>query len=234
MRLYLSQRIQVAKRKISRSEVVMAENVVPEQDQHPLTLYTIGHSNHPFERFAELLAQYEIALLVDVRSQPYSRYATHFNRPELEYLIERRGIPYLYMGGELGGRPDGDIYYDRESHVLYDKVAEASFFLKGIERLIDECSIRRVAIMCSEEDPENCHRRLLIGRVLVDRNVELLHIRGDGRLVGDTNCRREAPAPTLWDGLFAGNGESQEWKSIQPVLRRKPQESSSSLFDDME
>lgn len=211
----------------------MAESVVLEQDQHPLVVYTIGHSNHPFERFAELLERYEIALLVDVRSQPYSRYVRHFNRQELEYLIERQRIPYLYMGDELGGRPNSDSYYDGESHVLYGKVAKADFFLKGIDRLVDECSMRRVAIMCSEEDPENCHRRLLIGRVLVDRKVELLHIRGDGRLVADTDCGRETPAPTLWDGLLTGNGESQEWKSIRPVLRRKPQESSSSLFDDM-
>ncbi len=107
----------------------MAESVVSEQDQHPLIVYTIGHSNHPFEWFAELLVRHEITLLVDVRSQPYSRYVKHFNRPELEYLIERRGIPYLYMGEELGGRPNSDNYYDPEGHVLYSKVAEARFFL---------------------------------------------------------------------------------------------------------
>ncbi|HEX6122481.1 MAG TPA: DUF488 domain-containing protein, partial [Ktedonobacterales bacterium] len=148
----------------------------------PLTIYTIGHSNQPMERFLALLERHGIQILADVRSQPYSRYVPHFNQVSLEDAVERRGIQYLFLGQELGGRPIGDEFYDAEGYVLYGVVAEAPFFRRGIERLKDEAALSRVAVMCSEEDPTNCHRRLLIARVLAGEDVRVLHLRSDGAI----------------------------------------------------
>jgi uncharacterized protein (DUF488 family) len=59
-----------------------------------ITIYTIGHSNHSGEAFLALLHQHEITCLVDVRSQPYSRYNPHFNREALALSLKAAQIGY--------------------------------------------------------------------------------------------------------------------------------------------
>ncbi|HEX9056240.1 MAG TPA: DUF488 domain-containing protein [Ktedonobacterales bacterium] len=195
----------------------------------PLTIYSIGHSNQSLRSFIALLQRHGIQSLLDVRSAPYSRYVPHFNRPELEDAVERQGIRYIYLGDELGGRPLGDEFYDAQDHVLYAHVANAPFFLRGLERLVDEGSEYRAAIMCSEEDPTNCHRHLLIARVLESQEVQVLHIRGDDREQTEEDLK---PAPTLWDAEPSSAEEESEWKSIRPVSRRRLPSSSSSRSDE--
>jgi uncharacterized protein (DUF488 family) len=201
----------------------------------PPTVYTIGHSNHPLDAFLALLERHGIRTLVDVRSQPYSRYVTHFNRPDLEAAIERRGLRYVYFGDELGGRPPGDEFYDAEGHVLYGRTAQAPFYRRGLDRLIEEGSLYKTAIMCSEEDPTDCHRRLLIARTLADAGVEVVHIRADGRLQHVDDFLHEQQM-SLWGAAASESGEDEdaEWKSIRPVSRRRPQSSSSNPSDEWE
>lgn len=203
------------------------------------TVYSIGHSNHTIEKFIRLLKLHGIQILADVRSSPYSRYVTHFNRLDLEDAVERQGIQYLFMGDTLGGRPEGDEFYDAESHVLYSRLAEAPFFLKGIERLTDEAAMSHVAFMCSEEDPTNCHRRMLISRVLSKQGVQVGHIRGDGSVQTEADLAEDSP-PAVQMSLFgdedAGGNSSEEraWRSILPVSRRRPQPNSLNRSNDTE
>src|ERR1043165_9075518 len=124
-------------------------------------LYSIGHSRHPIERFLQLLEQHRIETLVDVRSMPYSRFSPHFGIHALRKAVADAGRAYLFLGKELGGGPEGAEYYDGEGHVLYGRRAEASDFCAGLDRLAVEADSHRVAIMCSEENPDSCHRRLL-------------------------------------------------------------------------
>jgi len=205
------------------------------EGQASVTIYTIGHSNHTLERFLALLTDHAIASLVDVRSAPYSRYVTHFNRSDLEAAIERRGLRYTYLGDELGGRPPGDEFYDEDGHVLYSRTARAPFYLRGQDRLIEEGALYRTAFMCSEEDPTDCHRRLLIARTLGEQGVDVVHIRADGRLQREDDFRHEQQL-SLWDTASNTGGEDEdaEWKSIRPVSRRRPQSSSSSPSDEWE
>src|SRR6266496_2246839 len=98
-------------------------------------LYSIGHSTLSLARFLELLVQYDIQVLVDIRSRPFSRHVPHFNGPELKAAIRRVGIRYLFLGDELGGRPSSAEYYDSEGHVLYGRLSEAPSFIDGIQRL---------------------------------------------------------------------------------------------------
>ena len=186
-------------------------------------LFTVGHSNHAFAVFAELLKKHRIDVLVDTRSSPYSQYVTHFNREAIQAELPTRGIKYLYLGEELGGRPDGAEFYDEAGHVRYYRVAESAKFLGGIERV--EAGIRkfRVALMCSEEDPTVCHRFLLVSRVLATRGVAVFHIRGDGTVQSDADLQDAA----LFQGsLFDAPGE-QPWKSLRSVSPRKTRGSSS-------
>src|SRR5438270_6620197 len=106
-----------------------------EQDHQIVTVYSIGHSNQSAKAFLELLHAHEVQILIDVRSSPYSKYVSHFNSSTLAAIVQQYSIKYLFMGEELGGRPDGDEFYDAEHHVLYSHVAASSAFLEGISRL---------------------------------------------------------------------------------------------------
>ena len=186
-----------------------------------LHIFTIGHSNHSLETFVDLLQQNGIEVLVDTRSQPYSKYASHFNKEALKLALPKVGIKYAFFGKELGGRPDGEAFYDEEGHVLYGNVAEAPFFLEGIERLEKGAAKYRVAIFCSEENPSVCHRRLLVTRVLQQRGDSVCHIRGDGRLQTEEELQAEDAAR---DGGQQSLFETEEvvvWRSILSVLPKK-------------
>jgi uncharacterized protein (DUF488 family) len=183
-------------------------------------LYSIGHSNQPCDSLLGLLRQHRIDVLADVRSAPYSKYCPQFDKHALEAAVREAGLQYVFLGRELGGRPEGAEYYDAEGYVLYWRRAEAPEFLAGIERLERGRQQYRIAVLCSEEDPAGCHRHRLIGRVLAARGTALLHIRGDGRV--QTADALESPQMAL----FADFGESA-WKSIRSVLPREPRATSS-------
>ena len=175
------------------------------------TLLSVGHSNHALERFLDLLRLHRLEVVVDVRSHPYSRFAPQYNRETLSEALQRVGIKYVFLGRELGGRPEGEEYYDAEGHVLYGRVAQSPVFGEGIARLENGLSRYRVAIMCSEEDPTDCHRRLLVTRVLGDRGVEVRHVRGDGRV----QLERELAGAAQGD-IFNGFEETA-WRSTRSV-----------------
>ena len=129
-------------------------------------LLSIGHSTQSLEDLVALLQQHRIEVVGDVRTSPFSRFNPQFNRRDLQLGLNEAGIQYVFLGAELGGRPDGDEFYDPDSHVLYGRMAETPEFKAGLSRLLDGTKRFRVAMMCSEEDPVECHRFLLITRVL--------------------------------------------------------------------
>jgi uncharacterized protein (DUF488 family) len=146
-------------------------------------LFTLGHSNHSAEKFVWLLKQHAIELVVDVRSQPFSRYSPHFRKQSLGELLAEHGIAYLWLPA-LGGRPKEPELYDALGRPDYVKMAQTKAFREGVMRLLSEVNQRRTAIVCSEEDPSHCHRRLLVVRALTLENPawpeRILHIRKDG------------------------------------------------------
>ena len=189
-------------------------------------IWTIGHSNHALDNFLGLLVQHDIEVLVDVRSRPYSRYTPHFSRDVLREDVTNAGLGYLFMGKELGGRPADPSLYDEEGHVRYDAVSGTPDFTAGIARLRHGIVRFRVALLCSEDDPIHCHRRLLVGRVLRDGGTEVLHIRGDGRIESEDQVdARERPASGQL-GMF-DDAEVRPWRSIRSVSRGDPPQPSS-------
>jgi uncharacterized protein (DUF488 family) len=187
---------------------------------------TIGHSNHTVEHFLSLLKAHEVQVVVDTRSQPYSKYATQFDHEVLKLALQDAGIRYLYLGRELGGRPEGDEFYDGDGHVLYDRVAATSLFQEGLSRLERGIREYKVALLCAEENPAACHRRLLVGRVLVDRGIQVEHIRGDGRIQTEEEVAAEVDPNRDQLTLFQ-KVEAEPWKSIPSVLRKKRPNNSS-------
>lgn len=138
-------------------------------------IYTIGHGNKSFEEFLLELNSLGIKYLIDIRSKPYSKWSTHFNQEPLKALLQRNGITYVYMGDVLGGLPNDPTCYTN-GKVDYSKVAQKDFFIAGINRLIKASqSDIPISIMCSEADPKMCHRYKLIGKVLTDNHIPVLH-----------------------------------------------------------
>jgi len=178
-----------------------------------LHVLTIGHSNHQIGHFLDLLKSHSVQAVADTRSQPYSEYASHFDQKPLKKTLEAEGIRYVFLGRELGGRPDGDEFYDDQGHVLYDRVSETHLFREGLSRLESGIREYKVAMLCAEENPAACHRRLLVGRVLLDHGIQVDHIRGDGRIQTEDEVAAETDPNRDQLTLFK-KVEAEPWKSI--------------------
>ena len=190
------------------------------------SFFTVGHSNHDLDAWLALLRQHEVEVVVDTRSSPYSKYVPQFDKELMRRSLEQAGLHYLFLGAELGGRPANPAYYDARGRVLYSRLHDDARFQEAIARLETGIERFRVALVCGEEDPAHCHRRLLIGRVLAERGHTMLHIRGDGRLESDETVAAEAGKPLIdtQPALFAELDEDQ-WRSTASVLPKKAPES---------
>lgn len=180
-------------------------------------LWTVGHSNHTLEVFLDLLASERINSVVDVRSYPFSRFAPQFNREEIKVALAESGLIYLFMGEELGGRPSRPDHYDAEGHALYGLMAEEPVFQRAIDRLLCGATTHRIALMCSEGQPQGCHRRLLVSRVLAEHGATINHILPDASLISENGA-----------GFAQGDGQAalfdeggSVWRSTQSVSRRR-------------
>lgn len=193
--------------------------------QEARPIWTIGHSNHDMSTFIDLLRGQRIEVLADVRSQPFSRFKPQFNRRPLKSSLGEAKIRYVFLGDELGGRPPESKFFDEEGHVLYGEVAKTPRFLAGLDRLLDGWKKFRVAMMCSEENPTDCHRRLLVTRVLVKRGVPVIHVRGNGTTISEAAfaVRQVRPAQPALFGQ-----EDAPWRSTRSVSQSTPQRISSS------
>jgi uncharacterized protein (DUF488 family) len=146
-------------------------------------LYTIGHGNRKAPDFFDLLKEYGIEYLVDVRSVPYSRFHPQFNRNALESFLAQHDIRYVFMGDELGGRPKDVTCYCKDGKIDYEMLKGKDFFKNGIDRLKTAYDKDiNLAIMCSERNPCECHRSKLIGQVLAADHIIVLHIDEQGKI----------------------------------------------------
>ena len=149
-----------------------------------LSIHTIGHADHGITHFIDLLHEHAITLVVDVRSQPYSQWASQFNRELLAHDLEAAGIAYLFMGDALGGRPDDPALYDPgQDRPDYARMAQTPAYRSGIDQLLELARTQCVTVMCGEGDHRGCHRHLLIAQTLLDRGARVLHVQLDGTTV---------------------------------------------------
>lgn len=146
-------------------------------------LLTIGHSTHTSERFLDLLRCHGVGAIADVRSTPASRFAPQFNREAIRRALAMSGVRYVFLGKELGARSADPSCYVH-GKVQYERLARTPQFQSGISRILDGASRGTVALMCTEREPLDCHRAILVSKVLVERGAEVSHILGDGSLEG--------------------------------------------------
>jgi uncharacterized protein (DUF488 family) len=144
-------------------------------------VYTIGHSTHSIERFLVLLKASVITALGDVRSNPYSRMNPQFNRESLKESLQTVDIKYVFLGKELGARSEDKSCY-RNGQVQYDLLSQTDLFKKGIQRVKDGARLYRIALMCAEKEPLECHRTILVARRLYEDGMCIKHILADGQV----------------------------------------------------
>jgi uncharacterized protein (DUF488 family) len=144
-------------------------------------IYTIGHSIHSIEALTRLLKAVGVTAVADVRSAPYSRYQPQFNRETLEKSLREVEIEYVFLGDELGGRSPNESDFE-DGRVVYSRLRQRSEFDKGLERVIAGSQKYVLALMCTEKEPLDCHRTLLVAQALTEQGVEISHIHSDSSL----------------------------------------------------
>lgn len=152
-------------------------------------VFTIGHSTLPYWDFLSLLRGAGVTAVADVRSSPYSRHQPQFNRETLYQEFRADGIAYVFLGDHLGGRPrDSSLF--RGGVADYEEMAKTKAFRAGIKRVLEGANKYKVALMCSERNPLDCHRCLLVGRALKERKTRVMHImdNGDVRSQEEIEC----------------------------------------------
>ena len=149
-------------------------------------VFTIGHSNHSPEAFLALLSNHGVTAVADVRSAPFSRFCPQFNRGPLGVALKERGIRYTFLGQELGGRSADPSHY-RDGRIRYELVARTSGFREGVARVVAGAARYRIALMCAEKEPLDCHRTLLVAPALAARGVAVVHVLAGGELESHEN-----------------------------------------------
>jgi hypothetical protein len=182
-------------------------------------LFSIGHSNLEFSRFLQLLQGAGVSTLIDVRSHPFSRWVPWCNRPNLELALVESRMRYIFRGDSLGGRPSQADVYDSNGRLDFDRVKSSDFFQEGIEDLLHIVKDSKTAMTCSEEDPIDCHRGLLVAPALKERGIAATHIRSNGSLESQIEFESRLIKITgagagLLDGLLAATLSSEDRRQI--------------------
>ena len=140
-------------------------------------LYSIGYGNRSWDEVRRLLCARGSEFLIDVRSNPFSKFNPSFGRDSLVELCKKSGIRYVFMGDTLGGKPISNDHFDIDGKVDYMRLADGVEFQSGLSRLVAAnnkgiC----VCVMCSELRPQDCHRCKLIGSELKELGIDMIHI----------------------------------------------------------
>lgn len=142
-----------------------------------MDLFTIGHSNYEINYFINIVKKYKINCIVDVRSIPYSKYSPQYNKENIKKLLKINKINYIYMGKEFGAMRTAKTLYTKEGYVDFEKVKYDKDFKLGINRA--KVGVERgykIAFMCAEKIPSDCHRCILIGRTFKNLGYNIINI----------------------------------------------------------
>ncbi|MCQ2965957.1 MAG: DUF488 domain-containing protein [Alphaproteobacteria bacterium] len=149
-------------------------------------IFTIGHSVHRIDDFIDLLKSYQIDYVIDVRSDPHSKYAYEFNKENLKPAIEKNLLNYVHMGKYFGARREDMSLYSRKEngkrYLDFDKVRSSEDFLKGYESICRGVEKFNIAFMCAEKNPMDCHRAIMVSKAFTDHGYKVKHILEDGTI----------------------------------------------------
>lgn len=139
-------------------------------------IFTIGHSTRETSEFIALLKEHGINVIIDVRSVPKSWFVPQYNKENIEKTLSKNGVIYVFLGDKLGAR-DWINVLDEDSIDTLKEIEKSKPFKEGIEKILElEKKHKKVCIMCSEKNPVDCHRGLIISKILYRKNAKILHI----------------------------------------------------------
>jgi uncharacterized protein (DUF488 family) len=106
--------------------------------------------------------------------------------------LKKENILYVYMGNTLGGRYTNSELLFPDGKVDYDKVKQTNNFIKGIEKVIEGIKKDyKITLMCSEKEPFDCHRFILVACELEKRGITVKHILGNGNTILNTELEKK-------------------------------------------
>lgn len=154
-------------------------------------LYTVGHSTNSQEQFLWLLARHGINTLLDVRSTPFSRYASQFNEGVLGSFLESNGIRYFAAGKPFGARREDARLYPN-GFLDFELVRQTDIFRRGVEHVLARLrNGENVALMCTEKHPLDCHRAIMVARGFELVGIEVWHILQDASLLSQHDLNEQ-------------------------------------------
>ena len=159
--------------------------------QKPI-IYTIGHSTHQIDYFVELLKEYSVNCVIDVRSLAASTYNPQFNKEPLSNYLKKNRITYQHFADEFGARHSDPDLLDEDGKVDFEKIRKSWNFKNGVERLwlaMDKGFI--IALMCSESEPFDCHRFSMISIALEKDGFDVQHILKDKTLKSNAELEKQ-------------------------------------------
>lgn len=148
-----------------------------------IEIYTLGHSNYPFDKFIEILKKYNINCVVDIRAIPYSKYNAQYNKEFFQINLKKLGYTYIYMADEFGVKRKTRESYNEEGYANFEKVILEDDFKRGIKRLKIGCNKGyKIVLLGAMQEPIRCPRAILIGKELVKEGFNVKHIMHEGNL----------------------------------------------------
>lgn len=140
-------------------------------------IFTIGHSQHRKDYFLDMLRTYDINYIIDVRSIPFSKHAPNYNKDILKASLISNKINYAFMGEYFGARPKSVDLYSEKGYLDFNKVKNSKPFLIGVKNVLKGIELgNRIALMCTEKDPIECHRAILVANAFYERGIDVEHI----------------------------------------------------------
>ena len=220
-------RLETAERSRERYDGLTREEVVWSRS-HPGSVFTIGHSNLQASEFEALLRKFGIQLVVDIRSYPRSRYSPQFNADILGRRLEGElGIGYQQAGNAFGGHVY-EGHGEQRRRLNYDEtMARPEFgrYLRALRECVREGT--RVALMCSESDPLDCHRFAMVGYALAHpsdgrvKAVDVQHITRGGYLLSQDYLERKVVRDCGLSDSPGGLAEAMRCKGEALIARNR-------------
>lgn len=157
-----------------------------------MEIYAIGHSNYSLDKFLDMINEYDISCIVDIRETPYSKYNVQYNKESFNETLKKKGYTYIYMGDEFGARRKSKLSYNKLGYADFEQVAKENIFLQGIERLKKGCEMGyKIVLMGAMQDPIRCHRSILVGRELVKKGFNVKYIMHEGHIEYQNNIEEQ-------------------------------------------
>ena len=149
-----------------------------------MEIFAIGHSNYPYEKLIEMIKEYGIDCVVDIRETPYSKYNTQYNREVLRENLKSSGFTYVYMGHEFGAKRQTKESYNDDGYADFEKVIKEELFLKGIERITKGLQMGyKIVLLGAMQEPIRCHRSIMLGKYLNEKGFDVKYIMHEGNIV---------------------------------------------------